>query len=141
MYFSVVISLVLFLITPVYYTEKELKSIQDEYMSIVNLYCNKNQYFHSNKIILKFSNLQEEHVGLCTTFISGYKIEIDKQFWEKSNKDTQFQLLVHEMRHCMFKADHSENENNYMYKTLNDLTKREVINQAIIDLRVSCGKN
>lgn len=117
-----------------------LKEVYEEVMVTVNKYCTPDQYFKPKKRSLQMSDLPGSIVGQCMTDRETYwQISLDKYFWDSHNEDDKFDVMAHEMMHCMFFKDHVDNKNNYMYYMLVKLTKQQVIEQLTVDLKKECG--
>jgi hypothetical protein len=42
-------------------------------------------------------------------------IKIDSRFWRNSSEDERYEVVFHEMYHCLFLKDHVNDPKNYMY--------------------------
>lgn len=118
-----------------------IKETYDEIFNIIKLYCKEGQYFYPPKKRIIRSNLEYPVLGLCYTDKETYwDIFIDSGYWLTTSKDMQFELLAHEIEHCMFFRKHVDNEENFMYPSIRNLTKEEVKQQLINNLNEDCKK-
>lgn len=128
--------------------DKELKPAHDRYMFFVENICKKGQYFYPLKVNVIYGDLQEDKKKHLRTVGECYydppirfKIVIDREYYKDAPQLEQFQLMAHEMRHCLFGVDHSQDPNNYMYYKMPDITLDELERQIIADLETSCLKD
>lgn len=125
---------------PLYYVNKTLKSYHKEILDIVKQYCKPNQYFNPHRQLIYFETLKDDAVGVCMMNNFSYIIKIDPKNWAISNEDERFEIITHEMAHCLLKKQHVDNSKNYMYYSIAQLNKEIVKEQFITDLEAYCGK-
>jgi hypothetical protein len=119
----------------------DMKDTYMEVLGIIKLYCKIGQYFNPPKKQLIRANLEMPVIGMCETDKEDYfKIYIDSGFWLQSSKDIQFQLMAHEMSHCLFFRNHVDNPKNFMYYAIRNQTKDKTKEQLIANLNEDCGK-
>lgn len=136
----VLLCLCIYLFTPINYCSEELKPYRNELMSIVNEHCTIKQYNNPIHKYIYFKKLPGEEIGLCGVKRGGWKISIDPDFWRTANEDQKFELLAHELSHCILLKDHVDNQGNYMYYRLDPIPKEIVKQQFIENLRSKCGR-
>jgi len=118
----------------------ELKDIYIEVLDIIKLYCKPGQYFNPPNKSLYMTDLDLPTIGQCITDkYDFFNIYIDRTFWKMSSKDIRFELVAHEMTHCLFFRNHVDNSSNFMYYAIRDLTKDQTIQQLIENLNTDCG--
>lgn len=111
-----------------------------EVLGIVKLYCKPGQYFNpaDNKLIR--TKLDFPIIGMCETDQdSFFNIYIDNSYWLQASTDIQFELVSHELEHCLFFRNHVDNPNNFMYYAVRNQTKDETKQQLIANLNEDCG--
>jgi len=125
------------------HSNADMNSIKDSYMEIlgiIKLYCKPGQYFNPKEKKLIRANLDNPVIGICETDQeSFYNIYIDSGYWMQVSKDMQFELMAHEMSHCLFFRNHVDNDKNFMYPVIRDLTKEQTTQQLIENLNQDCG--
>lgn len=119
-----------------------IKETYMEILGIVKLYCKPDQYFYPDSIKLIRKSMEYPVIGACETDNhTFFNIYIDTKFWKGASKDTQFNLMTHEMSHCLFFRNHVDNPLNFLYYAINrDLTKEEVTQQLIANLNEDCKR-
>lgn len=124
-------------------SKADMADIKETYMEVLNtikLYCRPDQYFNPTQKTLSKAFLESPIIGLCETDKhSYYNISIDVPFWTQATKDIQYELMAHEMSHCLFFRNHVDNKNNFMYSVIRNLTKEETLQQLIDNLNEDCG--
>ena len=130
---------------PSKHIDKEIQPYYDLYMKIVNTYCTPKQYWFPRKVKVQFGNLLDkdsEVIGVCAyAYPRRFVITLDKQFFEFVPEVQKFQVLAHEMRHCLFLADHSQDPGNYMAPYFPILPAEVLIKQVTEDIKNSCKQN
>lgn len=126
--------------TPVNHVDKALKPIVNDLYKEVYTYCKPGQYHNPIKRSFIITHLKYPEIGECYVNPSFFIIKVDPDFWHTASNDDKFQLLAHEMAHCLLHKDHVDNPNNYMYYELRKLKKKVVREQFIVDLEEHCGK-
>lgn len=117
-----------------------IKASYLEILGIIKLYCKPGQYFDPKEKKLIRANLDAPVIGLCETDQETfYNIYIDSGYWMQTSKDIQFELMAHEMSHCLFFRNHVDNDKNFMYYIIRDLTKEQTTQQLIDNLNQDCG--
>jgi len=82
------------------------------------------------KVLVDFGDT-EGAIGYCQRFINGFKIIIDKHYWNVILDEAgKKQLLLHEMMHCIYKIDHNKQDpGNFMYPEYTKISEPDLINQ------------
>lgn len=136
----ILILLYSYIFIPIHYINPQLKSITDEIFNTVNLYCKHNQYYIPKNTLVYFKKLKEPIVGQCGLGFHQYSIVLDTTYWNYYNDDYKYQLLVHEYSHCILFKKHVSDETNYMFPSMVKLTKEQVKEQFVRDLKEHCEK-
>lgn len=129
---------------PIHYVSKPLTPEYNEIFSIVKANCSEEQYRHPNQVIVRLVNLNEEQtgeIGWCGSTPFSYKIVFDEKFWNKADDTLKYELMAHEMTHCLFGRGHSEDSYNYMFYGLNThnlLSKEETTEQFMDVIKEEC---
>lgn len=123
---------------PFSHTNKTLIPYTNKVMAIVNKYCKKDQYNNPLHEYIYFTKLKGDDIGECGYGYNKFIIRIDSKFWLKASEDERIEVIFHEMYHCLFKKDHVDNSNNYMYYKIADLNKDVVIQQFTEDVKRIC---
>lgn len=100
--------------------------------------CPSQDYYHPNQILMKFDNLQGQTIGMCTRTINRYTIRIDSSWWSEARQDERFQLMAHELSHCILGADHVDDRHSFMSSTFQTLSMSEVILQLRELIKEKC---
>lgn len=135
---SIILLLIVFLCYPIHYVNPQLKPLTNEIFSIVNQYCKPGQYYNPRHTFVYFKKLKEPIVGQCGMGIQRYSIVLDPPYWNYYNINDKFQLLVHEFSHCILFKNHVDDPKNYMYYSMVNLTKEQIKEQFIKDLKEHC---
>lgn len=120
--------------------DRQLKPIVKDLMNDVHAHCKPGQYFNPDKRFIEFANLKDSDVGECTTSKNYYIISIDRRYWYRINEDERYDIMAHELAHCLLFKEHVDNPDNYMYYRTTDLKKAQIKQQFIQDLEEHCGK-
>lgn len=123
-----------------HYIDKGLTDMNTYYVNLLKENCGEN-YFHPNKILIRFSDLTSPNIGVCYRNKHDITIFIDEKTWLLSSNKIRYQLFMHEASHCYLNIDHSSDENHYMYYQLDGhLSKDTVYKQVVSDIKKSCNK-
>lgn len=126
---------------PVNHTDKELQTYVDNYMFFVDNFCTKDQYWYPSRARIYLTKLEGETIGTCAyMYPRTFDIMIDETFFNAAEPLQRFQLIAHEMRHCLFLVDHKQDPHNYMAPYFVKLTKDELYKQIAQDLEESCKR-
>lgn len=144
-YLNAVLSIYLFYtFFPFHSVDKGLAPYINNSMKIVEQKCKPGGYFkgyyNPGKRIIKFEKLEDDVIGYCLKELNSYEISIDPDHWKKSNENGRYQLIMHEISHCVINKKHVDNYENYMYPIEVTLSKEQVEQQFIKDLEEYCGK-
>lgn len=82
------------------------------------------------KVLVDFGDT-EGAIGYCQRFINGFKIIIDRHYWNVILDEAgKKQLLLHEMMHCIYKIDHNKKDpGNFMYPEYTRISDPELMKQ------------
>ncbi len=136
---NVLLSIIVYIcFIPFTHTNEILTPYTNKVLEIVNTYCNKNQYNSTLHKYIYFAKLIDDEVGECSYGYRSFIIKIDRKFWFRSNEDERNEVIFHEMYHCLFKKDHVDNPNNYMYYRMTSLKKEVIVQQFTEDVKRIC---
>lgn len=120
----------------------ELKEYYMEVYNTIKLYCKPGQYFNPKSKTLYKSDLESPIIGICSTDAEDYfKIYVDRNYWDHASEDYRYELMAHEMTHCLFFENHVEDSKHYMYYQIRDLTKEQTKQQLIEFLKKKCNNS
>lgn len=144
-YMFIVLIAFFVLINVVTPTSKEIdKSINvhyTHYMRLVDEFCTKDQYFNPISYNITLKSLERPYIGFCHYIGSYYEITLSRSYWMTSSDDDRFQLLAHELTHCLFEAEHTDDPNNFMYASHSrTMTMPEIEDQVRFYLSNTCKK-
>lgn len=120
--------------------DEPLKPYFNEFVSISNEMCPGKVDEHPNYEVTLEPLNDDDIAGICSTLYFKFTVKINSKYWNKYDEDDKFQLVAHELSHCFYNIQHTDNPNNYMYFTLNKLIKPITLNQLKADFRKHCGK-
>lgn len=123
---------------PYTHTNEVLIPYTTKVMNIVNTYCNKNQYSSALHKYVYFHKLDKDEVGECTFGYNKFVIKIDNSFLQRANEDEKYEVIFHEMYHCLFFKDHVTDPNNYMFYRIAHLNKETIVKQFTDDVKKIC---
>jgi len=126
------------ILTPSIYVQQPLIPYVDIVYALVHDNCKENQYLQPNNITINIGKLPAGILGECGINDVSYEIVIDKDFWANSDTSQKFQVIAHEMTHCVFQEEHSPDENNYMYSEMSDIKITEVFRQLMEMIHKHC---
>lgn len=122
--------------------DDELKPFTNVYMGYLKTYCQNNNYYNPKFYTIELEPEMENPswIGVCEGKANGYKIKINKEWWDNNtDKDGRQQLINHEMAHCLLGLEHSKDEHNYMYYSFQRLDANEVRSQTTADIYNTCN--
>jgi hypothetical protein len=132
-------AIILFFTIPLNNIDKDLNSYYKEFMSIGKEQCDKIQ--KPNQFSIRFGELTDDNIGLCTFYLHRKEILIDENYWAISNLETRKQLVFHELTHCILDTHHIDAEDNYMNPYLIQLPEDVLYNQVKDNMIKFCNKN
>ena len=124
------------------YVDIGLSPYVQEYYNLLHDYCPNKSYnttvMYNIKIV---SDLDDEAIGVCYRFFSGYKILIKKPWWDMATDANKRQLIYHEMAHCLIYREHEMRDmSHYMYPEFNNILQEDLLIQTVQDIEDFCGK-
>lgn len=111
----------------------------NEYMTLVKAKCSEDQYLHPKNIFIEFRHLKSNYYGYCQNATNSFLIAINIDNWSDLSDEMRFQLISHELTHCMFKEPHHVEFYSYMYPTLRYHSRDETMSQINYLLDQKCG--
>ena len=139
--YSVFLGVMLFLVQPLFlYKEginEELKPYWDNELVEIEKTCGK-QGVLPQRILVDFGDT-EDAIGYCQRLPNGFKIIINKNYWNKRlDQLGKRQLLLHEMMHCIFKVSHNlKDANHFMYPEYSPIKEEELLSQVAATIKES----
>lgn len=126
---------------PVSFDNKTLEPYKIEVLNIVKQQCKEGEYNNPEKQLLYFKELSTDTIAECSSnYNVYYKIEVNPNYWNKYNEADKFQIIAHEMFHCLFGMDHSPDKHNFMYYSMTSIPKDITIMQMVEYLKHECGR-
>src|ERR1035437_6156964 len=125
------------------YEDPQLTKYVDDYYNLVAKNCNTNNYNTGSMITVEFAKFPKDStiMGVCHRFINGYKIQINRAYWDNELiADEKLQLLFHELAHCVIYKEHVEDKSNYMNAEFYYIQYEKFIKQVTADIRFQCRK-
>lgn len=120
--------------------DPELEPYYTEVLVFIKNKCTEKQYNNTELFNVKFGELKDKDIGMCLRGLVAYKIIIDPRYWNRCDTNTRFQLVAHEMMHCLLHIEHSIDRNDFMFPTLKYMSKLEVIDQLNSYLDYKCKR-
>lgn len=114
---------------------EDLKPYWDNEIMEIEKTCGKLRILPS-KFLVDFGDT-EDAIGYCQRFSNGFKIIINRNYWNKRLDQTgKRQLLLHEMMHCIFKVDHNlRNPSHFMYPEYSPIKEDELLLQVAVTIK------
>lgn len=120
-------------IIPYKVIDNEIEPYYSEYMNIVQAYCKPDQYFNPWQMSIQFAELENNIIAQCqSNNISKYNIIYNTNYWKKQNHIQKKATIFHELQHCVFNEDHSENPDDFMY-AYETVISDSVLNEQLIE--------
>ena len=120
--------------------DQKLKLYYDHYMSLINSNCPKLNKNQPKQIFIYFSDHKDSIIGLCSKNNYRFIVTIDNKYWSKADEAQKYQLVMHELSHCVLGIDHSSDIGNYMFPVLEDLSMNIVYEQVVQDIKNKCAE-
>lgn len=130
--------------SPYVSVDSKLKPYHDEYMRMVKEVCRPGEYNKPIKRVVGFGDTaavdkdSPDAIGWCLSTNLGYKIMIDRKFWLSLDTDEKFQLMAHEMSHCVLGLEHRLHGYDYMAPAFFKLEPRIMRDQVRLDIEARC---
>lgn len=119
--------------------DTNLKPYVQSYYKLLDQFCPNKNFEHSKYYTIEFGNGGDKWIGVCYWKINGYHIKIDKDFWDNEATDSdRYQLMYHEMAHCLIDKDHVDDKHNYMNPGYNHIFYEDMLKQVIEDIKQRC---
>lgn len=127
-----------FVYFPIKRIDPALKGYYDYYQELKNEVCPSLKLYKPAKIIIDFGMKSGPYIGICYRSNIGFHITVDRQWWDHEDEQDRFQLMMHELSHCMLGLDHIEDPSNYMYPSFMYLDKDTVIQELTANFKAQC---
>ena len=120
---------------------EKIRPYANEFLSVVQEHCSVYQYHGLDGGVIEFSKLESPKIGICYNHITFYNVKIDEAYFNVSTEKTRFQLIAHELSHCMFGIDHIIDYNHYMNPVLNEDLEKDVVKKQVAEILIKrCGR-
>lgn len=121
--------------------DPELMVYFNKGLGVINAYCKEDQYYYPFMTSVTFGKMPISYtVAFCSTRINGFKLVFDKKYWDGLSNVDKTQLMYHEMIHCMFNENHSEDPTHFMYFEMREITSLSLAMQLHSYLTNKCGE-
>ena len=95
----------------------------------------------SDRYTIEFISRSDEYIGQCRYKINGYKVLINKEWWDNNNNESQkIQLVYHELAHCVIYKAHVTDRIHYMNPEMNNLPHELYMPQVNEDIDSFCAR-
>jgi hypothetical protein len=140
MIISIFISL-MYLFFPLKIINPELQPYYNHFMMTAKAYCDERDLNQPDRIEIDFSSTMDRNIlGYCMRYGDlSYFLKIQKQFWDRATDAEKYQLVIHELTHCVMREGHSDDRKHYMYYAMNSLTIEETSKQLNDFLLQKCS--
>lgn len=133
----------LYVAWPYTYVESAVSPHFVHYLNDVRKHCSHSQYFYPGQIVVKLGTLGApmsggKQIGYCKKSVNRFEVVLDKTFWDQASHADRYKVVAHELSHCMLKAQHSENEHDFMYGISRSATQAEIEQQVSKYLKDTC---
>lgn len=128
-------------IFPLKYINPELKPYYNNFMATAKQYCPEKDLNIPVKMDIDISDKVDAGIlGYCVQYKHMfYYISINKSFWDQSPISDRYQVMMHELTHCVMGEGHSEDPDSYMYYSINYLTTEETEQQLTDFFNEKCN--
>lgn len=135
--YSVLVALMMHFYKPFLLTDNgvndEIKPYWDKEITTIQANCKKPVKLPLT-VYVDFGD-SEGAIAYCQRFTNGFKIIIDKNYWDLIlDRPGKRQLLLHEMMHCIFKVGHIEDDATHFMAPVFYPLKENVILIQLADL-------
>ena len=135
---GLVLAYVLFNTVSYEHVDIELAPYIKDLKELTSAHCPSIKY--PNQFIVELEDLSKDGwLGVCYTNGIRAQIKIDKEHFTKGSEADIISTLAHELAHCVLGLDLREDEKDYMNPYYVPLTKFDVLNQYITDVRKTCN--
>lgn len=93
----------------------ELKPYYTEVIDIVKDVCPATINSIPHQISVVKESLGSDIIGRCSYYFVGFRIQVDESFFKYASDDARFQLMAHELTHCLIQIKHLDDWDHYMY--------------------------
>lgn len=102
--------------------------IQDVFVQ-VDRYCSNKVNLPEQMSIQLVDSMPNTMVGSCTRYPKVAVIQVNKPAFLTMDDNLRFELIAHEVTHCLLYQDHILKRNHYMAPSLQLITREQVIKQ------------
>lgn len=130
---------------PAIIIDEQLKPYQTEYFNLIKYNCPTLEFFYPSRVEIKFGDLPEGVIGLCEANSVKFKVTIDEEFWNRKEvlvdkESDRYQLVMHELTHCMLRLDHIDIGTHFMASYLLPIKKEKTKEQLTEIIKVLCNE-
>lgn len=120
------------------YVDGDFKIYLTEIKRDIRNNCARDEYSHKHFQFI-YKDLEKRTVGLCLRTRSHFTVFVNPHTWPLLTFDEKYQVLAHEVTHCMLRLPHVDDPNNYMYPIQREfLSKGEVRSQFLKNIYSVC---
>jgi len=131
LFYSFLLSLILIFAAPVQVTHNDLQPYYTEFVNIITNECPSIKYTNKGKRNIGFANIGGKTLGYCMMTGFGYTIMIDSTYWSRANDTDKYEVIMHELTHCLLREPHNYDPDNYMFPSKEKCIPKEVILEQI----------
>lgn len=117
---AIMLLITLSITVPYRSVEPRLTPYVTRYMSMIKKVCRDGEYNRPHRRIIGFGETRNidkdsaDTIGWCMIRWGQYRITIDEPFFNGLSEDGKFQLMAHELTHCVLGLDHRDDVVDYM---------------------------
>lgn len=125
--------------------DPELRHFYDEFNKLVKDNCNKRGIISNpSRIKIEFIDYINERkdsnvvIGQCQLGLFKYRVIIHRKWYASSTLLERYNLLYHELSHCILKLQHIDDYNNFMYPEMVILPYDKLKQQVVNEIKAIC---
>lgn len=110
-----------------------------DYYKLVEDRCPQKYRYLTDMYTIQFIDKSDDFIGVCLWRYHGYKIQINKDWWDGAAEFEKRQLMYHELAHCVINRQHVDNPGHYMNPYTMPIPYNVYIKQVIEDINNYCA--
>lgn len=111
--------------------------LQPYYNEVVDKIFNRCSYYEVNWPYFRTSTITTHErlkdipnaIGMCVYTNNKWDIFILDTFWADTTENKKYELIAHELSHCVLGTQHINQYGHYMHESTQNITKKEVMKQ------------
>lgn len=141
---AILLLITMSLTVPYRSVEPRLKPYVDRYMTMIKQVCRNGEYNHPRRRFIGFGETRNidkdsaDTIGWCQFRWGQYRIIIDEPFFNTLSESSKFQLIAHEMTHCVLMLDHRDDVTDYMNSEFTEQDPTLVEAEIMMDAEAIC---